>query len=421
MTLSLKEILSQAAAIDIETTINATNPNHFGATPFDPANSIVMVGWNYLDNLKSTNVQIINGGSGRFVASRLSAIRTNFESHARLLVGHNIPFDLHHLLASATSEEFHEIIADMYIWDTMIAEYYLTRQECKSISLEDLAARYSIPFTKDVTVSESFKLGIGADKIDPKVLETYLKGDVQTTTKVFLAQQQRALEIGGPEYVEYLIALMGARLTTMLMERNGCHINDVTFTIDKTNIEHQVKAAGLALESILEDEFGPHFDGVIAINSPKQVHTYLFGGDIKLVEQVDVGEVYKGGAKKGQPKLKTVRTTRTLTSLISPNFEGKKFAAMNSVDSKVLNDILLQCKMASHTKAFIERLLLLRTLTKDLSTYETYGKQFYPSPLPHLVMLHPNFNHALTNTKRPSCSQPNLQNVSNKDMDIDVS
>ena len=418
MTHPLKDIMKQVCVIDTETTINASNPHHFGATPFDPANSVVMVGWNYFNDLKTEGIKVLTKEghqSIHFVDSRIEAIKTNFTHYARLLVGHNIPFDLHHLLASATSEQFHKIIAETYIWDTMIAEYYLSRQECKSISLENLAARYGIPFTKDETVSEAFKLGIGADKLDPDVLKNYLIGDVDTTTQIFIAQQKKVLEIGGPEYVEYLIDLMGARLTTMLMERNGCHINEETFRDDKYALALDAAIKIKKLEKAMTDVFGPNFDGTISISSPKQVHAFLFGGDYKTIKTVDTGEVYKTGLKKGQIKYKTERGVNNLGPAIRPDAECKKLMELNSVDSKVLLDVLDQCKMSSEIREFIEDLLKVRTITKDLSTYETYSKQFYPSDTRGMVVLHPNFNHALTHTKRPSCNQPNLQNVSNKD------
>lgn len=416
---NLKELIKHITVVDLETTINATNPNHFGATPFDPTNRIVMVGW--------TNIEVFR--TGYTYTSEKSTQSLDWVtmwcqglSLYKLYVGHNIPFDLHHLLKDATQAEYHQILSEIWIWDTMIAEYYMSRQESKSISLESLASLYGIPFKKDETVAESFKAGLGADKVDPTILKTYLKSDVTTTREIFLKQHKRALDIGGPEYVEYLLEMMSARLTTMLMERNGCTINTKTFMADKWEISSNADRIEAELEGHLIRAFGPDFDGEVSIRSPKQVHTYLFGGVVKTKQQVDTGEVYKTGPKKGTQKLRTVHVDMAIPGILPVIPEVTKLAGEGSVGDKVLKDLLLVTSVSFDTPCheFIENLLLLRTLHKDVGTYETYEKQFYPinstdSKQQERAILHPNFNHALTHTKRPSCSQPNLQNVSNKD------
>lgn len=416
---NLKELIKHITVMDLETTINATNPNHFGATPFDPENRIVMVGWVNLDKFVSTGV-ITSANPEQ--AKNWVHLRTRGDTPYNLYVGHNIPFDLHHLLQGATQAEYHQILSEIWIWDTMIAEYYMSRQESKSISLESLASLYGIPFKKDETVAESFKAGLGADKVDPTILKTYLESDVTTTREIFLKQHKRALDIGGPEYVEYLLEMMSARLTTMLMERNGCTINTKTFMEDKYKISSDSDFLEAQLENHLFRAFGPNFDGEISIRSSKQVHTYLFGGVIKTKQQVASGEVYKTGPKKGTAKLRMVSVHTPISGVLPGIPETRKLAGEESVGDKVLKDLLLITGVSFNPTCteFINDLLILRTLQKDVGTYETYEKQFYPvdstdSEHQERAILHPNFNHALTHTKRPSCSQPNLQNVSNKD------
>lgn len=416
---NLKELIKHITVVDLETTIDATNPNHFGATPFDPKNRIVMTGWLNLNKFVSTDVMTSLNPEQ---AQNWVQLRTRGDTLYNLYVGHNIPFDLHHLLQGATQAEYHQILSEIWIWDTMIAEYYMSRQESKSISLESLASLYGIPFKKDETVAESFKAGLGADKVDPKILKTYLESDVTTTRDIFLKQHKRALEIGGPEYVEYLLEMMSARLTTMLMERNGCTINTKTFMEDKCEISSNSDLLEAELEGHLARAFGPYFDGEVSIRSSKQVHTFLFGGTVKTKSQVDTGEWYKTGPKKGTPKLRAVYVDKPVPGVLPVIPETTKLAGEGSVGDKVLKDLLLVTSVLFDTPCheFIDNLLLLRTLQKDVGTYETYEKQFYPvdstdSEYQERAILHPNFNHALTHTKRPSCSQPNLQNVSNKD------
>lgn len=419
----LKDIMERALIIDLETTINASNPNHFGATPFDPANNIVLLGTLDTNNLKLSsfyNIQIPTSS----ISIGKDFKSTNDSTPNLLWVGHNIPFDLHYSSQSLSSKEYHQILSNINIWDTMIAEYYITRQECKSISLENLAKRYGITFKKDPTVSESFKAGIGADKIDPPLLKEYLKGDLETTALIFLAQQREAIKLGGPRYVEYLLDMMGARVTTMLMERNGCTINTNSFTKDIVELTLQVQSLSDNLENEMRIAFR---DGdfipinKVTIGSPLQVSTYLFGGEIKLERKVETGH-YKSGERKGLPKFKKDVIVKHFAGAVPYNLIFDEIRSRESVDSKTLEDLLTTNKiptegrnLSTDTIYFIENLLLLRTQAKDLGTYETYRKQFFPGTRSDTAILHPNFNHALTHTKRPSCSGPNLQNVSNKE------
>jgi len=56
--------------------------------------------------------------------------------------------------------------------------------------------------------------------------------------------------------------------------------------------------------------------------------------------------------------------------------------------------------------------LKLRKVTKDAGTYfEGYSKECWE----HDSCIHPNYNHAATNTGRISCTKPNVMNITRKE------
>ncbi|WP_033928935.1 hypothetical protein, partial [Vibrio cholerae] len=95
-----------------------------------------------------------------------------------LLVGQNIKFDL--LWMMKTYPDFREMLPNLCIWDTQLAEYLLTGQDHKMASLNELAVKYGGTL-KDDRIAEFWKAGVDTTDIPFPMLEEYQKYDVINT------------------------------------------------------------------------------------------------------------------------------------------------------------------------------------------------------------------------------------------------
>jgi DNA polymerase I-like protein with 3'-5' exonuclease and polymerase domains len=100
---------------------------------------------------------------------------------ADVVVGQNIKFDLSWIRECGFKYDGH-------VYDTMVAEYLLSRSRRWPLSLEALAEKYSdIPKEKDL-ITPYFKEGKTFYDIPWDIIETYGKADVLATEQVAIRQ-----------------------------------------------------------------------------------------------------------------------------------------------------------------------------------------------------------------------------------------
>ena len=104
------------------------------------------------------------------------------------VVGHNLKFDHQHFLASDCLHK--AFFTERFVWDTMIAEYILTAQQSKFISLDALGLQ-RLGRGKTDLIGARLSVGITPDKIDPLELGAYCAEDITLTAEIF-ARQWRA-------------------------------------------------------------------------------------------------------------------------------------------------------------------------------------------------------------------------------------
>lgn len=434
----LRELLSECKVLDLETTINDPNANRFGANPYWKDNTVVARGlsWGpFRDAYKANGVFIIMQPE-----IKQEWFLSTWEN--QLFIGHNIGFDLKYvciqfLKDGYTLEQVKKFIAGLYIWDTMHAEYLLTKQEVKSISLEKLAARYCVPFLKDATVVESFKAGIGADKIDPNSLRKYLEDDVKTTREIMKLQHTAAIIAGGPEYVDYLLMKMRARRATILMELDGFALNLSVLQERMITLGEQIARSYSVVRTIMEETLPKNMATKLSLDSPNQVIAVLFGGEIPTVSVVDTPKLYKTGPKAGQAIIKKIPAKINVKGLLGSEwgFDGEKSSSGDRLKDilRILNQSVMEGSLnasaTAEAEVFISQLLNYRKHSKDANILASYMDRGFVShekhdqlalPITSLMSLYPNYNHTVTATKRLSCTNPNLMNVSNKDMDYET-
>lgn len=390
--------------LDVETTIKNRGDDAIGkmsGSPHHPDNEIVWVGW------KCKNNYSVETHKRTHIAKTLVCLDPN---NISMLVGQNIAFDLLHLMNDKEHGERWIEWAQTggRIWDTMIAEYLLSGQQDKFISLDELSLRYG-GTVKDSRMKEYWEQGVCTYDIPDDEIEPYLEEDVLNTEIVFNGQFDKAMEL---DMLPLLSSQMDARLATIMMEFNGMHFDKMLAYTEKQKLEKQYVGVYVKLATWMASQFGCDPKQVNP-TSPKQMSSVLFGTPevIEFVEKKpmldDDGSpiYYKSGAKKGQPRLRNEKVEYTAVPYGRPDSSNKIGA--NGCYS-VGDD---QLKRSFPKDQLVEDILKLRELNKQINTYfDGYSRLVFPDGC-----IHGNLNHCQTNTGRLSSSQPNLQNISNKE------
>jgi len=157
--------------IDVETSYQKTEAGGFDPSPFNPNNILVSVGIN--DEYYFTNhSERIDEGCFHKIQKILD--------ETKILVGHNIKFDLSWLLEAGFTYTGN-------VYDTMIAEYVLNRGVRKSLTLLMCCQRRKLD-AKDDAVKEYMDRGVSFENIPAEIVEQYGKIDVAITRQLFDSQ-----------------------------------------------------------------------------------------------------------------------------------------------------------------------------------------------------------------------------------------
>lgn len=395
-------------AIDVETTLKG-NEDIGLAHPAHPDNRVVYFG---LESDAGYNTELfapdfspppfVFEKKNDFYAWFTSAVdkQTNF-----ILCGQNIAFDLLYLYKE--DPRIKTLIQSSRIWDTQLAEYLLTGQKEKFISLDQLCKKYGFP-TKDSEVTLAFKAGHGADEIPKELITPYLQTDLTNTLAIAKMQYDKVV---AQQMLPLVTSQMEALHATIEMRFNGMHVSKEKLATYATEVIKDFEANKNLLELCVKDK-------VEDIDSPKQWSIYFFGGTKTIKEKKIIGKY-----KNGKEKTKVVEKERVFighTAWRPKTSKTSKKTGIISVDDEVLSDMkdaLFSSKANTYSinpKATIEILSLLlkhRTLSKQLNTYVLgLGKHVINSKI------HPNINHTTTATGRLSSSNPNVQNISNNEI-----
>lgn len=320
-------------------------------------------------------------------------------STKNIIVGQNIKFDLLYMLRN---EQFHDQFKEYVIWDTQLAEYLLTGQVDKMMSLDKLAARYGGTL-KDSRMKEYWNNGIDTPDIPREEIIPYLEQDLLNTELVFLEQVKQAQAL---DMMPLITSQMKALKATTVMEFNGMNF-------DSDTAEAYSEACRKDM-NILEGNFKSLVGAMnveLNINSNRHVSAVIFGGSLpytsyKVVVDDDGNSVtYKSGIKKGQVKTKKVTTEEHFTRKVDPM---KHIISANNNGYDVSVTVLDHLrKTEPGVKEICELVLRHRELAKQVSTYyDGFRALQYPDGY-----IHGELKHCNTHTGRLSSSAPNLQNL----------
>jgi DNA polymerase I-like protein with 3'-5' exonuclease and polymerase domains len=374
--------------IDLETNCKAPPPFD-KMSPHWPENKIVLCAHVRTGNASSTYIE------------------TRGFSPIKLLIGHNIKFDLVHLLKDSSftidNIPFLEYVAknNVVIWDTQVAEYILSGQTCTYPSLDDLAEKYGGK-KKDEKIKEYWAAGKDTSEIPISELREYAKKDVENTRLVALAQMEKAIELG---MVNTILASCSATPALANIEYNGLHVDTDELNNQIVETVRKQKEQLTELSLIMNSKFPSHRDLWTNPDSPAQLKLILYGGIYKKEEKVPDGTF-----KNGKPKFKKVITNVPVPPIVHKLLHPSKL----STDEETLKEIEAEYGSISPVKKLLNHLLEYRKLKKIESTYlNNLTKLRYPDGC-----IHGSIDQVLTPTGRFNSSKPNLQNYPSGDEDI---
>lgn len=358
--------------IDYETSVKCPIGNN-KAHPMWPGNKVVLFGVAPVTRFEKDSAPII----------QTSPQTEKSVNETALMVGQNVKFDALYTFRDNTW-------TIPTLWDTQLAEYLITGQAAKYVSLDDLTIKYrGKEFVKDSVVKEMWDRGVQTEDIPDHLLRPYLEGDLNNTREVFKAQWAICEERG---ILPWVMTQMDALRATTYMARVGMAVDWEYVVRQRAYYETQFAHA----VSEISTRIPPGYDWA----SNKDLSLYFFGGTIK--RKVKVAD---GLYKNGKPKFKTVEVDETVDAavpVLRPATTG--LSGYYSVDEEMLERIRAEGPIRPAVVA--KYVLAARKAQKIATTY--YGGLLslrFPND-----RIYPNLNHCQTNTGRLSSSQPNLQN-----------
>lgn len=340
----------------------------------------------------------------------------------KVLVGHNIKFDLAHIAKAPSSIvvdgpdgtriPLMDYIRDhAVVWDTALADYMIHAMQHKFPSLEDSCHRFATPYKKGIDLGVELP-AYGFDITKVPGLINYCADDVNATRS--LAQAQLAHDFVTTR-MPWMLGMMQALLATCEIEANGIHV-DLTLLMQKgVKLQGDIEILEDDLRALTEKFHGADVARAINFDSPIQMSRLFFGGEFDTVSKVPNG-VFASGKRAGQIKLKNVTTTHKLAPLIDPSLKLDRRSDDISVVSTA-DDVLAKIIIGEAGTVLVqgvdELATYLRKYRECMKIHGTYvgnlAKYSYPDDKGKFL-IHPQINMTATSTGRTSSTKPNMQN-----------
>ena len=214
-------------------------------------------------------------------------------ARAKIVVGHNLKFDLSWLL-----EAGFEFPKDTIYWDTMIAEYVFARGQKPGMGLDDALERYGLP-RKDDAIKAYLDKGISFENIPLETVIKYGANDVDITDVLYDKQLSLLAlpeNIGLTKTIEMMNQMMFV-LTDI--ERKGICIDQVSLETVREEYEKERVQLDKQLKEIVAEVMG---DTPINLDSPEQLCKVIYSRSVTdkaaWAETFGLGVDIRGSVKK---------------------------------------------------------------------------------------------------------------------------
>tara|TARA_X000001388_G_scaffold63942_1_gene49975 strand:- start:5273 stop:7315 length:2043 start_codon:yes stop_codon:yes gene_type:complete len=290
--------------LDVENTVTNRN-GKMHLDPFEPTNSLVMVGMLTEDNRE---IQVVFDHAKEPNTLNGTNLVQNTLNNTTLLIGHNIAYDLVWLWESGFTYTGS-------VFDTMLGEYVLQRGIKQSLKLQDCAERYMLDTKKQDTLKEYFSKGYTTRDIPFGELSEYLSCDLHATKQLYDKICNRLVQQDGVPLIDTIKLTNELCPVIAKIYQRGFAVD--TNALNKVQQEFEQEQIQLQkdLSNIVKDLMG---DTPINLNSPEQLSTVIY-------------------SRKPQDKA-------TWSSKFAPNMHTADFKKEVSINSQVVyKTVAKQC------------------------------------------------------------------------------
>lgn len=255
--------------LDVEnTTTSRGGKNHLD--PFEPTNSLTQVGMLNADNPQEEKIITLDHEEEKDTSGSGKELIQDILNEATLLIMHNASHDLMWLWACGFEYEG-------AVYDTMLAEYLLSRGQKQPLSLGECAERRNLEWQKDDTLKRYFKEGYNTNEIPLAELCFYLRSDLHTTCELFHDQER---DFAKPESkslhtVRQVTFDTCKTLTRMYM--SGIKVDRDVLSQVRQEFEQEQADIEARLMTQVRQLMG---DTPINLNSPAQMSQVIFSREI---------------------------------------------------------------------------------------------------------------------------------------------
>lgn len=462
-----------ALVVDIENTIckpYASKPTEVDSSPYNPNNYLVSVGVKYVYQEDELPYFIFNHDELSDIdpqslvksRDRLQSLFDNTE----LLIGHNLKYDLIWLRESG-------FIYHGKVWDTMLAEYAMSRGLKRSLKLDDCVKRAGVTSSKLNTLQEAMSTGLNINQIPLDKLITYGKNDVDITKDLYIYQLDKLDTMGDKgTHLKKSIALMNDFLPVLVdIERAGVSIDNDTlnelndrYKNELVELDYSIKhtVAGVMGDKPYNLNSNDDLSSIFYSRRPKDKRAWasifnigseernsvkkkkrirLFNrhkGQYREVVQKHTSLVYRETASQcsdcsgtgyiqktkvdGTPFLRKNKCkscdgtglvytkTDTIAGFKLPSRNTDVTSSGWTTDKNVVEHLLSNANLPSTTRDFLTGIARYNKLTTWVNTFIAQIKTYQTDGL-----IHCNFGQSNTATGRLNASRPNMQNQSKRD------
>jgi DNA polymerase I-like protein with 3'-5' exonuclease and polymerase domains len=381
--------------IDVETTMRSST--NFSATPFDPKNEMLSMGYTHTTFLPTDFPVVTSYDMGMSKARLINELNV-IDDGGIVFIGHNIKFDLHYLVLEGL-----DLDKVSLAYDTQYMYYLLTGT--KSPSLNDVADYYKLPRKKD-TLSEYFGNNISIEDIPEKEMQEYLTQDIVLTKEVFT----RLWADLNPELSPLVDLNAKVNMALQAMEMNGIYI-------DKEKLYQEYNKTDLIVEDSLTELERLATLIYPAGTKPEKLHTtktlnQIFRGKpVKTKQRVEQGTYKNGNAKfvteevvvyTGQPIVDDSNWTRKERGNENVNLG----LPMGEKQLQIIHDVVrgLTIEQKDYALQVIKYRKSSKLRDSFLKPIGDYLRETQSDAI------HPTYNCTTTSTGRLSSTNPNAQN-----------